>query len=273
MKRIAVLGAASAATLLLLARSAEAKTIDGWLAECVVVGAGSCAEQTARAYARQPISFSTLGSGVTVAANPYTFGQAVSGTIAGRAIYDAPTGGHLLVVLPVATPYAIPSQGDVGDVGALRFTMTALAAYPRAEAYTGFFPAGATLGTTQDGSTVTTGTNESITRGVLAAYLGSIDALPIEVTEVSGFSYQIPAGTSTVDFTGAGTLATGTAILPQAPANGYIQRLECTVTVSTLTLTPGAGTTVVGTVPTSCGPNASHELQYLAPDATWHVLF
>ena len=42
-------------------------------------------------------------------------------TPAGRAIYDAPTGGNLLLVMPFATPYArgrLP--WDAGDVGHLR---------------------------------------------------------------------------------------------------------------------------------------------------------
>lgn len=272
MKRSSLLGAACAAALM-LPYAVEAKTIDGWLAQCTAVGTGTCTEQTASGYARQPISFATLGSGVTVTATPYSFAQGVTGTIAGRAVYDAATGGHLLAVLPVATPYTISSIGDRADVGALKFTIAALASFPIPEAYSGSYPAGATLGTMVDGSAVTAGTNETVTRGVLAANLGSVDALPAQPTLTTGFSYQIPASTSTVDILGAGTLAAGTVILPQAPANGQIERLECSVTVTALTLSPGTGSTIVGTAPTTCGPNASHEAQFLASTSTWALLF
>ena len=272
MNRYFVVGPVGA-IMFLLAQAAEARTIDGWLGECQVTGTGACTEPATPGYARQPISFSTLGAGLTVNAQPYTFGQGVTGTIAGRAVYDAPTGGRLLLVLPSAAPIAIPSQGDRGDVGALRFTLAPLAGYSRVDAFSGSFALGSILGNTPDGSTVTAGTNETITRGVLAANPGSIDALPLQVAETTGFNLQIPASTTTVDVQGAGTLSTGTVLLPLIPTSGQIERLLCDVTVTTLTLSPGTGTTLIGSAPTSCGPNASHEFQYLGANATWHVLF
>ncbi len=272
MMRFALLGVICM-TALLLGHPVDAKTIDGWLGQCAAVTALTCTEPTAPGYARQPVSFATLGKGLTVNATPFTFGQAPLPVVAGRAIFDAPTGGHVLVVLPLAAPYTVPANGDQADVGGLRFTFAALATYTAAEAFTGSFASGAVLGATPDGSTVTAGTNETMTRGVLAANLGSADALPVQVTEATGFTYQIPPSTSTVDIQGAGTLATGGVILPQAPVSGQIERLLCDVTVTTLTLTPGAGATFVGTAPTTCGPNASHEFEYLAGNATWHFLF
>ena len=272
MLRYALLTAGMALALL-TGGHANAKSIDGWLAQCSAVAAAACTEPTASTYARQPISFASPVKGLTVNATTYQFSQANLGTVAGRAIFDAPTGGHLLLVLPLAAGYAVPIQGDYGDVGALRFTWTSMTAIANGDAFSASFLAGSTVGATPDGSSVTAGTNESFTRGVLAAYPGSVDPLPAQVTEVTGFSYQVPASTSTVDILGAGTLAAGTVILPQSPVSGFVQRLECGVTVTALTVTPSAGTTITGTAPSTCGPNASHELQYQGGTSTWVILF
>ncbi|WP_428489092.1 hypothetical protein [Rhodopila sp.] len=43
--------------------------------------------------------------------------------------------------------------------------------------------------------------------------------------------------------------------------------------MTALTVTAGTGSTITGTAPTTCGANASHELQYYAGDTTWHLLF
>lgn len=272
MMRFVLLGAMAAMALAAAGR-ADAKSIDGWLGQCSATAAAACTEPTSASYARQPISFASPIKGVTISSTPYQFSQAGLGTVAGRAIFDAPTGGHLLVVLPLATSYAVPSQGDYGDVGALRFTWSAMTGIANGDAFSSSFLAGATVGATPDGSAVTVGTNETFTRGVLAAYPGSVDPIPVQVTEATGFSYQIPTGDSTVDVLGAGTLAAGTLILPQAPANGFLQRIECGVTVTALTVTPGTGTAITGNAPTTCGANASHELQYQAGNSTWSILF
>ena len=92
-------------------------------------------------------------NGLSVSARPYTFGSpGLSGPIAGRAIYDAPSGGNLLLVLPHATPRAIPGAGpaDAGGAGYLSLVITAMQSYPDGTAYSGSISAGAVIGTCYD---------------------------------------------------------------------------------------------------------------------------
>ena len=101
---------------------------------------------------------------------PGTFGINFAGTVVGRAIYDAPTGGNLLMVLPlVTTVVAGPSNLDAGDVARIRPTLTALVPYQNGDAYTGRVAAATAMGTTYEGATVTSGVALSINRGVLQA--------------------------------------------------------------------------------------------------------
>jgi len=123
--------------------------IDGFLALCPTVGTGVCTEPTVAGYSRQPISFSASIKGTALSAGPFTFGPVVtsSGTFAGRAIYDAPSAGNLLVVLPF--PSARPPSArlsDAGDVGAIRLMFDALATYPNGDAFSGTFALGASVG-------------------------------------------------------------------------------------------------------------------------------
>lgn len=271
MKRL-LLGLAFLAGMLgAQAADAQATMLSGFLAQCTAVGTGACTEQTATGYARQPITFGNVANGISNSAVPYTYAQAVTGSLAGHAVYDALTGGNLLAVLPYVTSYTIPSIGDRGDVGALRINVPAAAGMP-AEALNATYQTGATLGTTSDGSAVTTGAALTFLHGLGYANTGTTDANTRQTTQVSGFTYAVPAGVSTLNLKGAGTLAAGTVTLPPTPSDGTIFRLSCSVTITALTITPGSGS-FVGTPPSSCGANASHEVQYFAADTTWHVLF
>ena len=175
--------------------------IDGYLALCSTVGAGTATELAVPGYARQPIAFGEPEDGVCFSTVPYTFGQAVRWmnngqqlfpAPVGRAIYDAPTGGRLLLVLPFPQPFA-PGRlpWDAGDPGHLRLFFTALQQTHRGAAYTGQIPAGAMAGLCNDGydvvtlhdigqvqgqerplintGTMTAGVGLTMTRGVLAA--------------------------------------------------------------------------------------------------------
>jgi len=127
--------------------------IDGFLALCPTIGPGVCTEPTAAGYLRQPISFARSVNGVSVSSIPFSFGTAISsvGPFAGRAIFDAPTAGNLLMVLPFPTPRAPGGRiPDSGDVAAIRLLFDALAAYPNGDAFSGTFAAGATIGQTYD---------------------------------------------------------------------------------------------------------------------------
>lgn len=127
--------------------------IDGFLALCPTVGVGACTEPTATNYYRQPISFARSINGVSVSSIPFNFGQAVSsaGPFAGRAVFDAPAGGNLLLVLPFPAPRTLGGRiPDAGDVGTIRLLFDALAAYPNGDAYSGSFAASAAVGQTYD---------------------------------------------------------------------------------------------------------------------------
>ncbi len=127
--------------------------VDGFLALCPTVSVGACTEPSASNYYRQPISFSRSVNGTSVSSIGFNFGQGVSsaGPFAGRAVFDAPTGGNMLFVLPFPAPRVLGGRiPDAGDVGAIRLLFDALASYPNSDAYSGTFAAGATLGETFD---------------------------------------------------------------------------------------------------------------------------
>jgi hypothetical protein len=167
MKRFLFAVVALACLALGLPAVAEAHFVDGFLADCSAVTATTCTELTGTGYARQPIFFNSPTKGIASLGTPYYFPASVGGTIAGRAVYDAPTGGNLLFIMPLATPFVIPSNGDTGDVGSIKVTFTAFVPFQYGETFIGTAASGATLGTTSDGSTVTSGHTLTFLRGLL----------------------------------------------------------------------------------------------------------
>lgn len=166
--------------------------IDGYLALATAVSAGGATEFSGSGYARQPIAFGDPVDGVAFSAVPYSFGMALRAFPAGRAIYDAPTGGNLLLVLPFPTPTATGRlPWDAGEAGHLRLFFTALQQSHRGAAYTGRIAAGGMAGLCSDAydlvnpvdlsqdpanprplirtATMTAGVALSINRGVLQA--------------------------------------------------------------------------------------------------------
>ena len=167
--------------------------IDGYLALCGTVGTGTATEVTGvPGYVRQPISFGEPTNGVTVNANAYSFGMgtrwtnngiALYPTPAGRAIFDAPSGGNLLLVLPFAsTSGRLP--WDMGDAAHIQLQLSALAGFPRGASFTGRIAAGAAAGGCSDRfdivnpgnisqyvntAVMTAGVALSIKRGILQA--------------------------------------------------------------------------------------------------------
>jgi len=273
--RFALVGALALAAAFVGA-PAHAGLFDGYLAECTAVTTTSCTEITTTGYARQPISFNGLYGGVVSNATYFSFSQAGTGgaTIAGRAIYDAATGGNLVAVIPVASALTLPVIGDRGDTGTIKFTLTGYSTIVNVDAVNTNWLAGTAIGTTPDGSSVTPGVNVQVLRGKAYAYLGDYDPLySVGNTQVTGFTVTIPNGVSTYGVTGAGTLATGTINLQVAPTEGEVQRIECDVTVTSLTISVPSGYAAVGTLPTTCGANAAHWLQYFVAAKKVRVLF
>ncbi len=114
-------------------------------------------------YARQPVSFGEPVNGICYSASPYTFGQGSRGGVMGRALYDAPAGGNLLLFWPFPTPLAPDRLGwDSGDQGYLRLAFSALAGYPRGAAFTGRFAAGAVVGSASDRNDVVSVADTSV---------------------------------------------------------------------------------------------------------------
>ena len=145
------------------APAAHAALFVGWLAECTATTTTTCTELTGSGYARQPIILATPLFGKAVNTAPYSF--ASTGTIAGRALYDAATAGNLVAVMPLATPLVVSQPGDRGDVGSLSLTVTALVAVPNGSFSQAAVASGAAIGPTQDGSAATAGSALTITRG------------------------------------------------------------------------------------------------------------
>ncbi len=163
MKRLSALIAALG--LLALAPAAHAALFVGWLAECTATTTTTCTELTGTGYARQPIILSTPAFGKAVNQNPYSF--ASTGTIAGRALYDAATGGNLAAVMPLAAAQVISQPGDRGDVGSLSLTVNALVGVPNGSFSQAAVASGAVIGPSQDGTNATAGSALTITRGEL----------------------------------------------------------------------------------------------------------
>lgn len=82
------------------------------------------------------------------------------------------------------------------------------------------------------------------TAAVTSAQLGA-GGTSVSV-QVTAFSFTVPAGVTTVIFTPAGTLATGTVVFPATASvsDGQTLRISSTQTITALTLTAGSGQTI-----------------------------
>jgi hypothetical protein len=132
--------------------------VDGWVGLCSLTGPGAVTELAAAGYARQPVSFSLVapawsGEGASRALMPratnstfgFPYALANNATApAGRAVWDAPVGGNLLLILPYGggartRPVELCEAGDLVLEG-LAFVST----------YSGQVASGATLGACYD---------------------------------------------------------------------------------------------------------------------------
>lgn len=88
---------------------------------------------------------------------------------------------------------------------------------------------------------------------------------------VSGFAVTVGVGVSHVVLAPAATLASGSITLPTAAVDGLLLRIVSTAAVTTLTVTPGAGQTVVA-APTALAANVSVAWLYRLANTTWYRL-
>lgn len=86
---------------------------------------------------------------------------------------------------------------------------------------------------------------------------------------VTGFSYTFTNSFAGVIIEPVGTLATGTLVFPAAPVNGQTVQVDTTQTITTLTLTPGAGTTIVGGI-TTLAANGFASWYFRSATSRWY---
>ena len=94
-------------------------------------------------------------------------------------------------------------------------------------------------------------------------------------TPTTGFSITIGADVTTLILDPAGTLATGTIIMPAAPRNGRIINLSSSQTITALTVSPNTGQSIKNaptslTVSTTSGQG--YQYIYRAANTTWYRL-
>jgi hypothetical protein len=128
--------------------------IDGFLSICSAAGSGAVTEMGSQP--RQPISFSlpefrhpiTGAYGVSRNTTRVSFTYSVTGLVACFGLFDAPTGGNLLLALPLYAPRGPIGGGRsyVADVGDLNISIEAMATNPNAGSYSGAVAADAQLG-------------------------------------------------------------------------------------------------------------------------------
>jgi hypothetical protein len=87
---------------------------------------------------------------------------------------------------------------------------------------------------------------------------------------LTGFSIQVNPGVKRLLLNPAGTLATGTVLMPVLPiSDGQEFCIESTQTQTALTVTAATGTTLTGTAVTALVANTAVCWVYLSPLATW----
>jgi hypothetical protein len=132
--------------------------IDGFLSLCSAAGSGAVTEMSTQP--RQPISFSlpefrhplSGAYGVSRNVKRVSFSYLVTGPVAGFGLFDAPTGGNLLLALPLfsARPIIGGGRAYAADEGDLYISIAALAANPHGASYSGSVAASAQIGSFWD---------------------------------------------------------------------------------------------------------------------------
>ncbi len=142
--------------------------LNGWLGYGTAVQGGVLVEPTDSGYVRRPFVLGDLNQGNVSDVGSGTVGPAVTswGTVMFLGIYDSQSRGNLLFWLPLPAPITVGAGASVSSIGgSLRFVVADL----RNANAVRTWPAGATLGVTPDGRTLTAGVGLQFTGGVLTA--------------------------------------------------------------------------------------------------------
>ena len=91
-------------------------------------------------------------------------------------------------------------------------------------------------------------------------------------TPTTGFSITVGAGVKTLTLVPAGTLATGTIIMPAAPIDGQEIRVSSTQQITALTVSANAGQTI-SNAPTILNAGAGFEYIYNLANTVWLPLY
>ncbi len=147
----------------------------GWIGYGAGVQGSVLQEPSDAAYARRSIVFAPLQNGTTFDMNSGTVGpsSAAWGTLSFAGLFDAVSGGNLLVVFPLLVPVVIgagatyttgPGTNVLGGCGARDGVTMHL------------FPAGTTVGATPDGRILTANIPLQLSNGVLSAQSSTFGA-------------------------------------------------------------------------------------------------
>ena len=96
-----------------------------------------------------------------------------------------------------------------------------------------------------------------------------IDALYNYQVPLNGFSITVPDDTFTLLLDPAGTLATGTVIMPPNPYDGQFLRVKTSQQITAITISGNAGQSVIA-APTELLAGHFIEAQYRAVNTTWY---
>lgn len=85
----------------------------------------------------------------------------------------------------------------------------------------------------------------------------------------TGFNITVGAGIGLQLLSPAGTLLAGTVKMPAAPVNGQVLRIKTTQAITTLTLSPNTGQSLLGAIPT-LALGGGIECIYQTSNTTWY---
>ncbi len=145
-----------------------ANFFSGWIGYGTAVQGGVLQEPADAAYARRPIVFAPLQNGMTFDVNSGTVGpsSAAWGTLNFAGLFDAVSGGNLLVVFPLPLPVTV-GAGATYTTGP-GTNLISGCGMPNGLA-THLFPAGTLVGVTPDGRMLVANIPVQLSGGTLSA--------------------------------------------------------------------------------------------------------
>jgi hypothetical protein len=103
----------------------------------------------------------------------------------------------------------------------------------------------------------------------ITGFAALIDVAPNYQAPINGFSITLAKNDSHVILVPAGTLATGTITMPAAPYDGQIIDIRTSKEITTLTIAPNAGQSVLGN-PATLAAGGRTEAIYKLANTTWY---